>query len=326
MTVLEEWHHHAEKIHDLEEKQVRQFFVQLHEELWVKNWLDKSGMEIEIPSQTRSGQNSLVMLCRGMNHWTKYLFQSRNTSTSAKIWLQKEQLKIRTLSCRMWQPCTEETRATSRVRVQKKQYATLNGQFPSEKKKWEIVLEFKGHHTPLNTAISMFAMILRHCDQEERDSDGAMHWDLIRSSLLEEFGSRVGQNYYHQDWLQAIHEGSNKTRFEYCKNFLRFKWSMPVQFKDTWYHQNWWDTWKIRMTGRSFCSRWCVPIIWALHWTEGSQLAEMKRKVEDKQFSSHRSTFLGEILTAELEANPSLYPEKHIVAISGKIIKIQCIG
>ena len=36
----------------------------------------------------------------------------------------------------------------------------------------------------------------------------------------------------------------------------------------------------------------------------------MKRKVEDIQFSSHRSILLEKILTRELEANPSLYPEK----------------
>ena len=91
---------------------------------------------------------------------------------------------------------------------------------PIRERKWEVVPGLKGHHTPLNTANSMFVMILRHCDQEERDSDGAMYWDLIQSSLLEDFGSRVGQNYDQQDWLQAIHEGSNKTRFEYCNIFF----------------------------------------------------------------------------------------------------------
>ena len=60
--------------------------------------------------------------------------------------------------------------------------------------------------------------LLRHCDQEERDSDGAMHWDSIHSRLLKELGSRMGRNCSQRDWLQAIHEGSNKTRFEYCKN------------------------------------------------------------------------------------------------------------
>ena len=48
------------------------------------------------------------------------------------------------------------------------------------------------------------------------------------------------------------------------------------------------------MTGRKFSSRWSVPIIWALHWRKGSQLEEMKRKVEDIQFSSHRSFPSGE--------------------------------
>ena len=38
------------------------------------------------------------------------------------------------------QSCTEEARVTSRVRVQKKQYATLKTQFPSEKESGKFVL------------------------------------------------------------------------------------------------------------------------------------------------------------------------------------------
>ena len=64
MTVLEEWHHHAKKIQDLEEKQVQQFLVQLQKELWLDQrynllWCKFVGQlwkVIEFPSQTRSGK------------------------------------------------------------------------------------------------------------------------------------------------------------------------------------------------------------------------------------------------------------------------------
>ena len=242
--------------------------------------------------------------------WTKYLFQSRDTTTSAKIWLQKEQLKIRNLVLQ-----NGDNLALRKLVLQAEWESRRSG-MPHSKhnshqgKKVEVVLELKGHHTPLNPTMSMFVMILRHCDQEERDSDGAMHWDLIQSRLFEEFGSRVGQNYYQQDWLQAIHEGSNKTRFEYCKNFLRSSDLCPCNSRT-----RWWKHGIARIDGIRensvwlegvFCSRWGVPFIWALHRRKGSQLAEMKRKVEDIQFSSPRLIHLVRIMTRELEANPSL--------------------
>ena len=69
------------------------------------------------------------------------------------------------------------------------------------------------------TAILKFVTKMwRHCEQEERDSDEAVHWDSACSRLLSELGSRMGQHCSHRAWLQAVHEGSNKTRFEYCKN------------------------------------------------------------------------------------------------------------
>ena len=63
--------------------------------------------------------------------------------------------------------------------VMKNQRATRQAQLPSEGEIGKLFLsledpEFGGPQPPLKTAISKFVMILlRHCDQEERDSDGA---------------------------------------------------------------------------------------------------------------------------------------------------------
>ena len=48
----------------------------------------------------------------------------------------------------------------------------------------------------------------RRYDKEERDSDGAMHWDTVRPVLLKEFGGRGGRNFSDRDWHQEIYEGS----------------------------------------------------------------------------------------------------------------------
>ena len=139
------------------------FLVQLQKELWLDQcynllWWKFVGnyeFEMEILSSTRSGKISWVEEWIAM--WTKYLFQSRDTTTSAKIWLQKEAVENTEPCPTEWrQSGTEETRATSRVGVQKKRYATHSKHNSHQGKKVEVVLELKGHHTPLNPTMSMF--------------------------------------------------------------------------------------------------------------------------------------------------------------------------
>ena len=60
--------------------------------------------------------------------------------------------------------------------------------------------------------------ILRHFDQDERESDGSTHWDGIKSVLLRGFVRDGVQDFSDEVWLQKIFEGSSKTRMEYCKN------------------------------------------------------------------------------------------------------------
>ena len=59
--------------------------------------------------------------------------------------------------------------------------------------------------------------MVRHCDQDERQSDAALHWDTIRPVLLKAFAKLGAQNFSQKLWLRLIHEGSSKTRFEYCE-------------------------------------------------------------------------------------------------------------
>ena len=38
---------------------------------------------------------------------------------------------------------------------------------------------------------------VRHCDQDERNHDGAVHWDTMYTKLLREFQDQVGRNCAH---------------------------------------------------------------------------------------------------------------------------------
>ena len=61
-------------------------------------------------------------------------------------------------------------------------------------------------------------IMLRHFDQDERESDGSRHWAAMKSVLLKKFVRGGVQDFSDEVWLQKIFEGSSKKIFEYCKN------------------------------------------------------------------------------------------------------------
>ena len=86
--------------------------------------------------------------------------------------------------------------------------------------KWKSIPacpSFKGKS--LSTAILKLVMrLMRHCDQEDRETDGAVHWNTKKPKLQRAFGDKGARKFSDKDWLQHIYEGSNKTRFEYGEN------------------------------------------------------------------------------------------------------------
>ena len=60
--------------------------------------------------------------------------------------------------------------------------------------------------------------MLRHFDQDERESDGSRHREAIKSVLLRRFERNGVQDFSDEVWLQKIFEGSSETGMEYCRN------------------------------------------------------------------------------------------------------------
>ena len=72
-----------------------------------------------------------------------------------------------------------------------------------------------------NLAIAVSKMVttvVRHYDQDERHSDGSMHWDTTRSVLLKAFAKHGARQFSEKYWLYLVHEGSSKARNEYCED------------------------------------------------------------------------------------------------------------
>ena len=64
----------------------------------------------------------------------------------------------------------------------------------------------------------MVTKMLRHYDQEERQTDGSRHWDNIKPTLVRALAQEGAREFDDVCWLVLIHEGSNKMRMEYCKD------------------------------------------------------------------------------------------------------------
>ena len=59
---------------------------------------------------------------------------------------------------------------------------------------------------------------VRHHDQDERETDGAMHWNVILPVLKGRFRNQMEKEFTDEDWLHCFYLGSIKTRFEICKD------------------------------------------------------------------------------------------------------------
>ena len=60
--------------------------------------------------------------------------------------------------------------------------------------------------------------LVRHHDQDEREADGAMHWDVILPVLKGRFKKQLVKEFTDEDWHHCLHLGSFKTRFENLEN------------------------------------------------------------------------------------------------------------
>ena len=60
--------------------------------------------------------------------------------------------------------------------------------------------------------------MIRHHDQDERETDGAMHWNVILPVLKGRFRSQLEKECTDEDWLHCVYLGSIKIRFEICKD------------------------------------------------------------------------------------------------------------
>ena len=60
--------------------------------------------------------------------------------------------------------------------------------------------------------------MVRHHDQDVRETDEAKHWDGAISVLKGKFRNQLEKEFTDEDWLHCFYLGSIKTSFEICKD------------------------------------------------------------------------------------------------------------
>ena len=90
---------------------------------------------------------------------------------------------------------------------------------PTTEMKWKVISTNSSYGGALPTAVSkMVTRMVRRYDQDERQSDAALHLDTIRPLLLKAFAKHGARDFSEKHWLRLVHQGSRKTRFENCED------------------------------------------------------------------------------------------------------------
>ena len=105
---------------------------------------------------------------------------------------------------------------------------------PTTERNWKVIPANSSYGEALSIAVSkMGTRMVRHYDQDERQSDAALHLDTVRPVLLKAFAKHGAQNFSAKHWLRLNREGSSKTRVEYSARVPKIPWLTFEQFKDT---------------------------------------------------------------------------------------------
>ena len=111
---------------------------------------------------------------------------------------------------------------------------------PMTERKSKVILAKSSYGGAPPAAVSkMVTRLVRHYDQDERQPDAAIHGDAIKPVLLKAFAKQGARDFSDKEWLRLLHQGSSKTRFEYCEDSQKFLGVLPSNSRTLWWNNNW---------------------------------------------------------------------------------------
>ena len=192
--------------------------------------LDQYGLEIAIPSPNDRERTSNVMISRGKSRFVDAIhIPNAELRTRAELLseLQKSEggepclTKSKTSNqetgaAHVTSPTSIKETCADTLRISPAKRLCTQRTIPTTKRKWTVVPANSSYGGTLSIAVSkMVTRMVRHYDQDERQSDASLHRDAMRPVLLKAFAKHGARDFSDEQWLRLIHEGSSKTRFEY---------------------------------------------------------------------------------------------------------------
>ena len=161
-----------------------------------------------------------------------------------------------------------------------------------------------------------------------RQTCAVVHWDTIKPKLLRAFADRGSRDLSENNWIGHIHEGSNKTRFEYCED-SKNSWLVFEQFKT--HKWNYFNTWTDGARHNSlWLERVCVPQgLFLQHQLHPWERTHCRRKTEQKRqqtifFTPHNPS--GENPDEENPVTTCQHQGRCTISVTGNMIKMPCFG
>ena len=155
-------------------------------------YLGINGIEILILSTTTEERTSWVVICRGKNRNVEelHLNDPDHNPTSSELLLERSVAKeSEPCSTKMEQSSSEETHAKQFEIQTNPVYNYSEEVIPVEERKWHDIPTyqfFKGH--TFEAEVSKLVMrLVRLYDQDERETDGAVHWNSMCPTLRKPF-------------------------------------------------------------------------------------------------------------------------------------------
>ena len=182
---------------------------------------DGYAIEVSIPSICEPEDTSHVVKSRETDSFENeihdYTAEVRSSNELLGD-LQGSERKVNTSSKETWAMTgTRKLEADSLSLTPNKASLNTRRIITMNEKKWITIQANVSRGRPLAVSMSrLVTTMLRHFDQEERQTDGSRYWDSIKSVLVRRFAQQGARDFDDEACLQMIFEGSTKRRIVFC--------------------------------------------------------------------------------------------------------------
>ena len=201
---------------------------------------------------------------------------------------------------------------------------------PATEKKWKVIPANSSCGGALSMAVSKIGTrMVRHYDQDERQSDAALHRDTIRPVLLKAFAKHGARDFSEKHRLPLIHEGSSKTRIEYCedsKNSLAYFRAIQAHSAGIPNDRELKDYIRILFKWKEFIFHRCCFSASSLSLKTDWFWVERKATKDDRLSSTHH---LALVVETAMKKNPMMitqFLKKCTITVIGNVIRMPFIG